>query len=425
MRMKPERRMILQLPCALVALLAASSLCTGEWQQHEIEQLNGKAPRIKSTAQFQIITLPWQKWQPITYPYMVYMPEKDKLLMLLMYEGETKAGVVSSIDGGATWTRPKYVGDGWSIDLSYLGDGTAVFKSANRYWFSHDYGETWEDSVPAPGSGNGEPFYEDSPFLVDRDPATGRVTRLWATGKKPGLACLLRYSDDEGRTWSPCRHIPQWGRTGEIVLHRVDGDNLIAACRVSLPQFEGKIDHFSGLGISVSGNNGQSWSELNILYAWGRHMSSMVTLDNGDIVLTHVAREGYVRTEDGYPQFGIEAVISCDKGRTWDLDHRYLLAVWKGNRKGAKQWQASPQRTATVLLPDGSLVTAFGTGYRNKEFRINQHSPQDIGLVRWRVHDKRLSPDTTIRDAPYDSDARNVFDPKISNYAMTDPGESE
>ena len=389
---------------------------------HEIEQLNGAALRIKSTAQIQVISLPWDALQPVTYPYMLYMPEKDKLLGLLMCEGEAKAGVVSSDDGGATWTRPRYVGNGWTIGLSYLGDGTAVFKSAERYWFSHDYGETWEDSVPAPGCEDGKPFEEDSPFLVDRDTQTGRVTRLWATGKKPGLACLLRHSDDKGRTWSSCRHVPQWGSTGEIVLHRATNGNLIAACRVNLPQFEGQIDHLSGLGISVSGDNGESWSDLSILYAWGRHMSSMVTLDGGEIVLTYIARMGYVDTSDGHPQFGIEAVVSRDHGLTWDLDHRYLLAVWRGTGKAAEKWHNSPQRTATALLSDGSLVTAFGTGYRSMEFRINQHSPQDVGVVRWRVHEEKLSDDTTIRDAPFDSDERNVFDPKVSRYGLSDSG---
>lgn len=411
----------LGLVCVLGLLL--SNVCLADWRSHEIEQLNGTAPRIKATAQIQIITLQWEAWQPVTYPYMVYMPEKDKLLMLLMYEGETKAGIVSSSDGGATWTKPKpkyNIGDGWAIDLTYLGGGKAVFKRGNKYWFSYDYGETWNHSVPAPPCEDGEPFYEDSPFLVDHCPNTGSVIRLWATGKKPGQACLVRHSDNGGRTWSPCRHIPQWGSTGEIVLHRANNGNMLAACRVNLPQFEGKIDHLSGLGVSVSEDNGQTWSDLNILYGWGRHMSSMVNLGNGDLVLTYVVRMGYVDTADGYPQFGIEAVVSHDNGLTWDLDHRYLLAVWKG-----RDWRASAQRTATVLLPDGSLVTAFGTGYRNKEFRINQHSPQDIGLVRWRVNDEELSPDTTIRDAPFDSDARNVFDPKISEYAMTDPDQAE
>jgi len=354
------------------------------------------------------------------------MPEKDKLLMLVTWGQETKSGVSSSDDRGATWTQPRSLGDGWGIDLTYLGGGKAVLKRGKRYWFSDDYGERWDRSVPASPCDDGKPFYEDSPFLVDLDSETGRVRRLWATGKKAGLACLLRYSDDEGRSWSRCRHIPQWGKTGEIVLHRAGNGNIIAACRLNLPQFEGKIDHHSGLGVSVSKDNAQTWSDLSILYAWGRHMSSMVTLEDDDIVLTYVVRKGYIDTDDGYPQFGIEAVVSQDNGLTWDLDHRYLLAVWKGNRKGPKGWLASPQRTATVLLPDGSLLTAFGTGFRNKGRQGKRtHSPQDIGLVRWRANDCRLSPDRTMTKAPFDSKLRNVFDPRISKYAMADPDQAE
>ena len=410
----------------------------GEWKMHEIEQLNGKAPRIKSEARVQVITEDWDMganaWNSaVYYPYMVYMPEKDRLLILVMWGQERKTGVLTSDDHGATWTRLKYIGDGWSTGLTYLGGGKIVYKSDNKYWFSYDYGETWDHSVPAPGTKDGKPFYEDSPFLVDHDPKTGSVTRLWATGKKPELACLLRYSDDGGRTWSVSRHIPQWGKTGEIVLHRANNGNIVAACRVNtLSEQKGKIDHYSGLGVSMSKDNGQTWSELNILYTHGRYMSSMVTLENGDIVLTHIVNAGYVGTADGYPQFGIEAVVSHDNGLSWDLDHRYLLAVWKGNHKGtansAPAWYSCAQRTATVLLPDGSLLTAFGTGYRNRGMQGGRtHSPQDIGLVRWRVNDndEKLSPDTTIRDAPFDSDARNVFDPRVCRYAMSDPGQDE
>ena len=392
---------------------------------HEIVQLNGQASRVISPAQIQIITEPWDMGA-VYYPYMVYIPEKDRLVLLLLWGQQTRTGISISDDGGATWSRPRSVGDGSGIGLSDLSGGNLVLKLADQYRFSHDCGETWANAIAAPDTEDGKTFDEDSPFLVDRDAESGRVTRLWGTGKKPGLACLYRCSEDAGRTWGPCRHVPQWGCTGEIVLHRAGNGNIIAACRMMLPQFEGKIDHHSGLGISVSEDNGQTWSELDVLYAWGRHMSSMVTLANGDIVLTYVARMGYVDTDDGYPQFGIEAVISRDHGWTWDLDHRYLLAVWKGNRKGRDGWLASPQRTATVLLPDGSLLTAFGTGYRNRGMEGKRtHSPQDIGLVRWRINDAALCPDTTIADAPVDSDLRNIFDPKIGNYALNDPGEAE
>ena len=42
----------------------------------------------------------------------------------------------------------------------------------------------------------------------------------------------------------------------------------------------------------------------------------MVLLPNGEILMTYVVRMGYPDTDDGYPQFGIEAVISRDNGNT-------------------------------------------------------------------------------------------------------------
>ncbi|MFP6770410.1 MAG: sialidase family protein, partial [Planctomycetaceae bacterium] len=356
-------------------------------------------------------------------PYMIHMPEKERLLLLVNWgkKPRNKSGVARSDDGGRTWKKPRLVTDAWSVGLTYLGAGNAVFLSqksvtgpSDRYRFSRDFGQSWPDELPAPGYTDGKPFYEDSQFLVDRDSRTGKIVRLWATGKAPGQACLFRSTTDRGRTWSKYRHVPQWGRTGEIVLHRAANGNLVAACRANIPRFvDGKIDHWSGLGVSLSSDNGKTWSKLNILYAWGRHLSSMVTLPNGHIALTYVVRKGYVETTDGFPQFGIEAVVSRDHGRTWDLDHRYLLATWKGDQKGPGRWHASGQRTSTVLLPDGTLVTAFGAWYRN------------IVLVRWRIHRQRLSPGSTIADAAYDSKTRNVFAPKISRYARTDPGEKK
>lgn len=32
--------------------------------------------------------------------------------------------------------------------------------------------------------------------------------------------------------------------------------------------------------------------------------------------MTYVVRKGYVNTADGFPQFGIEAVVSRDNGQT-------------------------------------------------------------------------------------------------------------
>ena len=114
---------------------------------------------------------------------------------------------------------------------------------------------------------------------------------------------------------------------------------------------------------------------------------------------------------DGRPQFGIEAIVSTDNGHTWDLDHKYILHAWSGSRKDKNKWWPSSQATSTVLLPDGSLLTAFGTGYRI-DAATTVAAPRDAGLIRWRLSDAPVDDTTTIRDAAFDSDARNICDPK-------------
>ena len=104
--------------------------------------------------------------------------------------------------------------------------------------------------------------------------------------------------------------------------------------------------------------------------------------------------------------------MSADNGRTWDLDHRYILHAWRGNRLGENKWWASCQATSTVLLPDGSLLTAFGTGYRSEpDASGGNPSPRDAGLLRWTLSDAPLDDTRAVRGAPVDSDGRNVVDP--------------
>ena len=107
-----------------------------------------------------------------------------------------------------------------------------------------------------------------------------------------------------------------------------------------------------------------------------------------------------------------EAVVSRDHGVTWDLDHRYLLHVWSGKRKGKTYWWPSSQATSSILLPDGTILTAFGTGYRIKADKDSPQAPRDAGLIEWRLNTKPVNAERTIRDAAFDSDRRNVFDPK-------------
>ena len=399
---------------AVVSCLVMSTTCSAEWKTHDVQQLNGSAERLKLPAQFQIMTESWHR--VVAVPYIVYMPEKDRVLMLVSCDIPHQAMVLESDDHGDTWSEPRLVhsdeagkGDtGIGLGLAYLGSGNALLR-ANMRWFSRDYGRTWTEHLPLPPG----PAHAWDPPFVDRDPKTGKVTRLWESiyeedhsHPRPWSQAYLRWSADEGCTWSDLVKVPQWAGANEVALIRAKNGDLVAACRTDWPdKFAATgLDHYQGLGVSVSKDDGRTWSELTRLYEWGRHHPSMVLLPDGRIVMTYVVRKGYVDTPEGFPQFGVEAVVSRDNGATWDLDHRYILADWPGNRKDAGSWHRSSQATSSVLLPDGSILTAFGTGYRTPPER-------DVGLVRWRVNNKGLNDDRTVAGAPFDSDLRNLFDP--------------
>ena len=111
----------------------------------------------------------------------------------------------------------------------------------------------------------------------------------------------------------------------------------------------------------------------------------MVVLPDGRIVMTYGVRLGYPDAPGGLPRFGVEAAVSPDQGKTWDLEHRYVLVSWRGNIPSASPnaWFCSVQSTSTVILPDGALVTAFGTGFANPESAAS--CKMDVALVRWKL----------------------------------------
>ncbi len=414
------------LSAGLLTIAVLASARADDWRAHEVRQLTGKANFARFPAKLQIVTERWNRVAAV--PYIVYMPEKDRLLMLVGCDYPHHAEVLFSDDRGARWSDPKpaiFGKDGQPLSalgtgLCYLGGGNLMFYAGAR-WFSHDYGQTWNTSVALAPTPDGKPWAIWDPPLVER---TGKGVRLLETGYQQSghknSQAFLRSSADGGATWSPAAKIPQWKGVNEVALLRAANGWLVAACRTIIPvRLQGQtIDHLEGLGVSISTDDGRTWSDVRKLYDWGRHHPSLVLLPGGDIVMTYVVRKGYLDTPDGFPQFGIEAVVSRDQGQTWDLDHRYLLHTWVGNRKGSNRsapgpqaWWASSQATSTVLLPDGNLLTAFGTGYRSQPDAQGRASPRDVGLIQWRLHEKAVGGERQIQDAAPESDLRNRLDP--------------
>jgi hypothetical protein len=408
------------------------------WQNHIIRRLNGSSRQIEVPADFQVIN---DHWKPGTcdmpdigyQPNLVYMPEKDRLLLTMeCAHPKPNTVIVFSDDHGVTWSKRRWMHtdetgtpDARGSGLTYLGNGQLIVSieetSKSPRWFSKDYGESWLPLPVHPCSSDGKPVYVWDPMLVDKD-AAGNVIRLVQTGwKRTGIewgstdgaysqACFF-FSTDLAHTWTEVR-VPQWLGINEVPLVRAKNGDIIAACRTDSPKKYAplKFDHYSGLGVSISSDNGQTWSDLNMLYEWGRHNASMVVLPGGEIVMSYVVRLGYTDTSDGFHRFGIEAVVSHDHGKTWDLDHRYLLKTWTAIVKDNLECNVC-QSTSSVLLPGGEILTAFGTGFRNNDPKIYT---MEAGLVKWQIADQPTNTDHHITEAPFDSDLRNIFDPGLT-----------
>jgi hypothetical protein len=89
------------LRCLAAVLLLATTLSARDWKPHEIRQMNGKGGEIRLPAQFQIVTESWNR--VVAVPYLIYMPEKDRLLMLVNCDYPHHAEMLFSDDHGASW----------------------------------------------------------------------------------------------------------------------------------------------------------------------------------------------------------------------------------------------------------------------------------------------------------------------------------
>lgn len=402
-------------------------------REHTIYQMNGKTPPIPSQAELQWLSKSWPEGNA-QMPYMVWMPERQELLMMVECLQPIRSAFIRSKDGGRTWSERTWLRNGdnqeksLGLGLVYLGDGKLRAVWGDRQdveWSSDDYGDRWVSHIEAVPKKDILYFWDQAYVLEEG--TKDKPARLIESGHRShGVygqkgfysQASVRFSNDGGQTWSPEKVVPQWKGVNEVTFVRAANGDLVAGCRVDYPEkllgTNTELDSDGGLAVSISSDEGQTWTPIQYLYEWGRHHPCLVKMPNNDLLMTYIVRKGYTPNAGGYPRHGIEAVISRDNGKTWDLDHRIVLASYEGNLKGIphRDWFCSVQSTSTVLLPDQTILTAFGTGFKNL-----QNTPvcqMDVVLIRWKWPENTLNNDRHLAEAAYDSELRNVHEPVLS-----------
>ncbi len=333
-------------------------------------------------------------------PYLAKAPDENRYFLMftrLTADG-LKGTLLESADECENWRNvPVAGGLGQNWGLCCLGHGRMI--ASNGFWRSEDNGRTWTHR----DTGFDDPRFVgsvvgwDPPLVVPGSDGQHILdTAFWGAsrgGTEVRYTPLIRESHDGGHAWTPWRGLPEFacGANEIAIAYNAKGELLAGIREENIGGVSD--DHFCRLSTSISTDGGQTWAQPKVVAGNGRHHPCFATLPDGRVVLTYVVRLGYPKT-DGRNTYGVEAVVSYDGGRTWDTDHRYILAKWthdcllkdaSGDTVEVAHYYGASQSTCTLYLPEsGCLITIYGTG-QNRSF-INEEGmplPHQVAALKW------------------------------------------
>jgi len=364
------------------------------WKPSCLLRRDGKGGWTLGSAQVQFVHWPsgvpyWHPKYQLLVPYGVARMDNGEIILVGAVgndKPEERAVVTVSGDGGQSWAPLRRVGRyamGRPMSLTYLGAGVVMFaanyKGKSVRFFSKDYGRTWRERVALPVLSNGQPISTEGNYLVDRD-ENGMATRIAGFGimaprpkDYPFGAFIggLHWSEDGGRTWSE-PIIPkawQWkakskGKvynrgTSEGSLVRAANGWIVAALRTDIhPRFfPSREDNYTGTGVSISKDDGATWSPIRIIHQAGRQHAHLLCMPDGTLVMTYIMRMNLENGRLVSYKRGCCALLSYDNGLTWDMDHEYLMHFFDYSDGSPIGYSCG--HVYSTLLDDGSILTSY------------------------------------------------------------------
>ena len=366
------------------------------WKPSWLCRRDGKDGWVIHPAQVQFLHWPsdvpyWHRDFQRIVPYGVAQIDNGEIILVGTVgnvKPEEKPVVAVSGDGGESWTRWRKIDDsasGRPTSLTYLGAGEVMFaaeyENQPMRFFSKDNGRTWPERAPVPLSSDGRSLVTEGNYLVDRD-ENGMATRIAAFGwmgpaeyTYPVDAAIggFHWSEDRGRTWSKemCPEAWRWKEehegkayergASEGALVRAANGWMVAALRTDLhPRFFGPSpsDNHEGIGVSISKDDGATWSPVQIVHQAGRQHTHLICMPDETLVMTFIMRQDIVDGRLTSYRRGCGALVSYDNGMTWDTEHEYLVHSFDfsdGTPVGH-----SCGHVYSTLLDDGAILTCYG-----------------------------------------------------------------
>lgn len=274
---------------------------------------------------------------------------------------DSRLDLIKSKDGGKTWSKPKTIVPAVDrLDVrgsasGVMADGTIVCGYVESDWFvkgafsvaehkftswyviSTDQGKTWSPKREMLAGPIDDPaMYGRTCLLED---GTALMTVYGKNREDQGARwCGLVRSTDHGRTWGDFSPIAKG--FNETTLIKVPDGRLLAFLRE-----DGRA---VGVFQAESTDGGRTWGPPRRLTKPHQHPADATLLASGNLLLTYGNRIG---------ELAVGAMLSRDLGRTWDWEHRVVLAKDTLVLKD-KTWGDCGYPT-TVQLPDGTINTLY------------------------------------------------------------------